>query len=56
MALGKQIGAYSGQVKSILLGPGPGMAVTGQLSMEGTVSGEIGEGSYTLTNHVVYEP
>lgn len=56
MALGKQIGEYSGQVVSSILGPGPGTALTGQLTMEGTVSGELGEGTYTLTHHVVYEP
>jgi len=55
MALGKQISQFSGKLTSLTLGPGPGNAVTGQLNMEGTFSGEIGEGTYTLTHHVVLE-
>ena len=55
MALGKQTGQYSGKLISTTLGPGPGNAMTAQLNMEGTVSGERGEGSYILTHHVVLE-
>ena len=55
MALGKQIGQYSGKLTSLTLGPGPGNAMTGQVNMEGTVSGEL-EGTYALTHHVVIEP
>ena len=56
MALGKQIGQYSGKVTSFTFGPGPGDAMTGQANMEGTVSGEIGEGTYALTRYMVIEP
>ncbi|MBI3303772.1 MAG: hypothetical protein HYZ72_17040 [Deltaproteobacteria bacterium] len=56
MALGKQTGQYSGKLTSLTLGPGPGNAMTGQANMEGTVSGERGEGTYALTHHVVIEP
>src|SRR5437879_700796 len=55
MALGKQTGQYSGKLTSLTLGPGPGNAMTGQANIEGTVSGERGEGTYALTHHVVME-
>src|SRR5690242_3557809 len=55
MALGKQTGQYSGKLTSLTLGPGPGNAMTGQANIEGTISGERGEGTYALTHHVVME-
>jgi hypothetical protein len=39
MALGKQIGEFSGQPTSFTFAPGPGNAETYQANMEGTVSG-----------------
>ena len=56
MALGKQTGQYSGQLTSLTLGPGPGNALTIQANIEGTASGERGEGTYALTHHAVAEP
>ena len=56
MALGKQIGQYSGEWLSTSFGPGPGNDQSVQINMEGTFSGEIGEGSYALTHHVVLAP
>ena len=56
MALGKQTGEYSGQSTSFTVGPGPGNAMTGQLNIEGTGSGENGEFSYALTHCVEGDP
>ena len=55
MALGKQISQFSGKLTSLTLGPGPGNALTYQSNMEGTFSGEIGEGTYIVTHHAVFE-
>jgi hypothetical protein len=55
MALGKQIGQFSGKSTSVTIGPGPGNALTFQANMEGTVSGERGEGTYALTYHAAGE-
>ena len=56
MALGKQIGQFSLQSTSLTIGPGPGNTLTGQGNMEGTVSGERGEGTVALTHYVEMEP
>ena len=56
MALGKQIGAFSGQPTSFTFALGPGNADTYQANMEGTVSGERGEGGYASTRYMVVEP
>jgi hypothetical protein len=53
MASGKQIGAYSGKMTTITFGPGPGNDQSVQMNIEGTFSGELGEGTYVLTHHVV---
>jgi hypothetical protein len=56
MASGKQIGAYSGKMTTITFGPGSGNDQTVQANMEGTFSGELGEGTYVLTHHLVLRP
>ena len=56
MALGKQIGTFSMQPTSITWGPGAGSALMVQANMEGTVSGDLGEGTLSLTHHVEMEP
>ncbi len=56
MALGKQTGDFLGRTTSLTIGPGPGNAITLQANVEGTVSGEIGEGTYALTYYAEMEP
>ena len=56
MALGKQTGQFSGKLTSLTMGPGPANNMVGQANLEGTVSGDRGEGTYALTHHVVLEP
>ena len=56
MALGKQIGEFSGQPTSFTFAPGPGNTETYQANMEGTVSGERGKGGYASTRYMVVEP
>jgi hypothetical protein len=56
MALGKQIGQFSLRSVSQTFGPGPGTALMFHGNMEGTTSGERGEGTVALTHYVEFEP
>ena len=56
MALGKQIGEFSLKSTSQTFGPGPGNTGTYQANMEGTLSGDRGEGTVSLTHYVEIEP
>ncbi len=55
LALGKQIGEYSGKLTSLTWEDGPGTATTSHGNIEGTVTGELGEGTYALTQMAVAE-
>ena len=55
LALGKQIGEYSGKLTSLTWEDGPGTATTSHGNIEGTVTGELGEGTDALTQTAVAE-